>query len=474
MGLTAIPAAPQSDIPAALAPPLPGSAGEGGSGLDARIVALDALTAVFERRKPLDEVIEENPDARALDPRDRAFARLLIATTLRHWGEIDHLIADALERPLPRHASAARIAIALGVTQLLLLGTKPHAAVNSSVSLVRLAGHPRLSGLANAVLRRLSRGGAAARAALDAPRINTPDWLWQGWCRHYGEDLARAIAASHAVEPPLDLTPKDAAEAATWAARLGAMLLPTGSLRLAPGAHDIAALPGFADGAWWVQDAAAALPAKALLAALPDGGRGCQVVDLCAAPGGKCAQLAAAGAAVIAVDRSGLRLRTLERNALRLGLALAAIDADARNWRPDRLAAAVLLDAPCSATGTIRRHPDVPWQKRRENVRSLLPVQAELFTAASEMVEPGGVLVYSVCSLEPEEGIDQAERFLARHPDWQRQPIRGGEIGGLDALLTPAGDLRSLPCHLAEVGGMDGFYAVRLRAPVSIVKQAPS
>ncbi|MFO1190096.1 MAG: RsmB/NOP family class I SAM-dependent RNA methyltransferase [Alphaproteobacteria bacterium] len=258
---------------------------------------------------------------------------------------------------------------------------------------------------------------------------------------------------------------KDRSNAAGWAERLGARLLPTGSLRLPPGAHDVTALPGYADGAWWVQDAAAALPGQILLAALPDGGRGLTAIDLCAAPGGKSAQLAAAGAAVIAVDRSAARLRILDANARRLGLVMRAVAADARNWRPDRAAAAVLLDAPCSATGTIRRHPDVPWLKRRETVRSLLPVQAELFSAASAMVEPGGVMVYSVCSLEPEEGIAQADRFLACHPGWQRVPIQPDEIGGLAELVTPDGDLRTLPCHMAEAGGMDGFFAVRLRAP---------
>ena len=200
--------------------------------MGARVVALDILGAVLDRRVPLDDAFDGHAAARLLDSRDRAFARLLVATALRHWGEIDCLIARSLERPMPRHAATARIAIALGITQLLMLGTKPHAAVNSTVTLVRLAGHPRLAGLANAVLRRIAREGEAARATLDAPRLNTPDWLWQGWSRAYGEAVARRIAAAHAAEPPLDLSVKDRSNAAGWAERLGARLLPTGSLRL--------------------------------------------------------------------------------------------------------------------------------------------------------------------------------------------------------------------------------------------------
>jgi len=436
-----------------------------GAGLAARLAALEILDGIFHRRMPLDEAMAESRDAAALDARDRAFTRRLVATALRHWGVLDGLVGQMLERPLPRHARAVRLALVLGACQLLLLGTKPHAAVNSTVGLVRRAGHPRLTGLANAVLRRLAREGEAARRALDEAPLNTPGWLWRAWSGHYGEATARAIASLHAVEPPLDLTFKEPAVAARWAERLGGMVLPAGGLRLPAGAHEVAALPGYAEGVWWVQDMAAALPARILLAALSDGGRDERVIDLCAAPGGKSAQLAAAGANVIAVDRSGPRLRILERNAARLGLPVPAIEADARGWRPDAPAAAVLLDAPCSATGTIRRHPDVAWLKRREHVRSLLPVQAELLSAAAAMVRPGGVLVYSVCSLEPEEGRAQAQRFLAGHPRWRRLPILPGEVGGIAALLTPEGDLRTLPCHLGAQGGMDGFYAVRLRAP---------
>jgi 16S rRNA (cytosine967-C5)-methyltransferase len=417
---------------------------------NARAVALDLLQAVLRHGKPLDDALAAHPDLARLDPRDRGFARMLAATTLRRLGEIDQAIVPLLATPLPAKASAVADALRLGACQLLFLGTPPHAAVSETVELVAglgvLAGY---KGLANAVLRRLDR----ERPATD-PWQHVPDWLAESWTAAYGEATARAIAAAHLVEAPLDLSVKGDAE--SWAERLGAEILPTGSLRLRDSAGAVDALPGFAEGGWWVQDAAAALPAKLL-------GKPPHVIDLCAAPGGKTAELAAAGIAVTAVDRSPQRLRRLKANLDRLGLAAAIVEADASRWRPDVLAEAVLLDAPCSATGTIRRHPDLPWLKNPEDLPKLTALQDRLLDNAVAMTKPGGVIVYAVCSLQPEEGPARIAALLARGAPVARVEIEASEIGGLAELLTPEGELRSLPCHLAERGGMDGFYACRLR-----------
>jgi 16S rRNA (cytosine967-C5)-methyltransferase len=414
------------------------------------------LAAVLHRRRPFDETLAEAMAPKGAlagaDARDRAFVRLLVATVLRRLGQIDAVLAACIEQPLPAQAGAEQDVLRLGAAQLLFLGTPPHAAVDSALQLVRPAS--RYRGLVNAVLRRIARDGTKLLESQNGAQLNTPAWLWQSWSAAYGADMAQRIAAAHMIEPLLDLTMKDAAE--PWAEVLAAKLLPTGTLRRETGGM-IETLPGFAEGAWWVQDVAAALPAK-LLASVA----GKRIIDLCAAPGGKTAQLAAAGARVIAVERSPARLRRLRENLQRLHLEAETIAADAADWRPAEPADAVLLDAPCSATGTIRRHPDVVWLKRPTDVVSLAAAQDRLLDAAAAMIRPGGQLVYCVCSLEPEEGPARIARLLAAQPFLTRVAIAASEVGGLTELITPDGDLRTLPCHLAEVGGMDGFYACRL------------
>jgi 16S rRNA (cytosine967-C5)-methyltransferase len=421
-----------------------------------RAAAAAMLAAVLRRRRPFDEVLAEamapGGALAAADTRDRAFSRMLAATVLRRLGQIDAILAACLERVLPAAAAAEQDLLRLGAAQLLFLGTPAHAAVDSAMQLVRPAS--RYRGLVNAVLRRIARDGSKLLEGHDAALLNTPAWLWQRWSATYGEDTARRIAAAHMIEPPLDFTMRDAPE--PWAALLAATMLPTGTFRRETGGA-IETLPGFAEGAWWVQDAAAALPVK-LLGAVA----GKRVIDLCAAPGGKTAQLAAAGAQVIAVERSAVRLQRLQANLSRLHLETETVIADAAIWRPGEPADAVLLDAPCSATGTIRRHPDVALLKRREDVVSLAATQDRLLAAAATMVRPGGQLVYCVCSLEPEEGPAQIVKLLATQPSLKRSPIAAAEVGGLAELLTADGDLRTLPCHLATLGGMDGFYACRL------------
>ncbi|MGF1591780.1 MAG: RsmB/NOP family class I SAM-dependent RNA methyltransferase [Kiloniellaceae bacterium] len=423
---------------------------------DARKTALALLRAVLDDGRPLDEALARNPHLAKLEARDRAFARLLATTCLRRLGQVDAAIDHCLDRPIRAKDVALRHILRLGAVQLLFLETPPHAAVSTALDLAR---GPRLAGqrgLLNAVLRRLSREGAILVEGQDAPRLDTPDWLWSSWCAAYGEATARAIAAAHLVEPPLDLSCKESAEG--WADRLGATLLPGGSLRLPAGQGDVTRLPGYAEGAWWVQDAAAALPAR-LLGEVS----GKTVIDLCAAPGGKTAQLAAAGAEVIAVERSAERLKRLRENLDRLQLAAALVEGDAASWQPPAPADAVLLDAPCSATGTLRRHPDIAWLKDKAQIASLTAAQDRLLAHAVAMAKPGGLLVYAVCSLQPEEGPQRIHALLSSDDRVERLPLAAEELPGFEDCVTPEGDLRSLPCHLPEQGGLDGFYACRLR-----------
>ena len=393
-----------------------------------------------------------------LAARDRAFARLLVATLLRRLGQIDALIADCLNTPLAPRAAIIHDILRLGIAQLLFLRTPPHAAVATSVDLAHVRGFLTHKGLVNAVLRRLSVEGAERVEQQDAARLNTPDWLWQSWSRAYGAERTLAIATAHLKEAPLDVTLRD--DDGSWCEKLQAMKLPTGSLRRTAGGS-VASLPGYAEGAWWIQDAAAALPVR-----LFETVAGRDIVDLCAAPGGKTAQLASAGARVTAIDRSSRRLDRLVTNLKRLGLPVSAIAADALTWRPEQPVDAVLLDAPCTATGAIRRHPDVPHLKQPEDVARLAVVQENLLRAAVDILRPGGILVYCTCSLEPEEGPERVEALLRSGAPVERRPIGRDELGaddiGAPDWVTPVGDLRTLPCHLAEYDGVDGFYAARL------------
>ena len=423
-------------------------------GLAARRVAADVLMAVLQRRRPLDEALALGG---ALDQRDRALAHMLVATSLRRLGSLRALLAQYLEQGMPANVPLVEAALLVGATQLLFLSVPAHAAVDLSVQLVaetRVAR--RYSGLINAVLRRLAASGRDKLAAIPAT-IDTPAWLMQRWEKTYGAETAHAIAAAHQVESALDLSVKENAE--DWAARLGGRALACGSVRLiAEG--PVTALAGYDEGAWWVQDAAAALPARLL-----GNVKGMKIADLCAAPGGKTAQLAAAGAHVVAVDRSAPRLQRLKENLARLNLSAETVVADAGEW-DDGPFDAVLLDAPCSATGTIRRHPDIVWVKRLEDIAALAAVQGRLLGHAAKLVRPGGLLIYATCSLEPEEGIDQVETFLAERRDFVRVPVKPAEIGGDTSLISIKEELRTLPCHMPDsdkrMAGCDGFYAARL------------
>jgi 16S rRNA (cytosine967-C5)-methyltransferase len=410
------------------------------------------LDRVLGEQRPLDETFAGHPRLGALAARDRAFARLLLTTALRRLGQIDAVLDRFLRAP-PKSIRVRDI-LRLGAAQLLFLETPAHAAVAETVALAT-GSESFARGLVNAVLRRVAREGEALIAAQDAARLNTPDWLWQSWSEAYGEACARAIATVHLAEPPLDLSVKRDAE--RWAGRLDALRLASNSLRRAAGGL-IEDLPGYAEGAWWVQDVAAALPARLL----PDiAGR--PVIDLCAAPGGKTAQLAAAGGRLVALESSARRAERLRANLARLQLDAEVVIADAREWRPPHPVDRVLLDAPCTATGTIRRHPDIAWHRTPADVDRLAGLQGELLRAAIDMLAPGGVLVYASCSLQPEEGVRLIDCALAEALAAERLAIDPAELAGLPVDVTPEGDVRTLPCHLAEQGGMDGFFIARLR-----------
>ncbi|HEV7325764.1 MAG TPA: RsmB/NOP family class I SAM-dependent RNA methyltransferase [Bosea sp. (in: a-proteobacteria)] len=433
------------------------SYGDDVPGLAARRLAATLIDEVLRAGTALDETFERMALTAGLEPADAGLARAIATVAFRRLGTIRNVIDARLERGSPRKSGPFEPIMVAAAAQLLFLDVPDHAAVDLAIrQLHEDARSARYTSLANAVLRRLAREREAILAEVD-PLIDTPDWLRESWVSTYGADIATAIAVAHAQEPPLDLTVKS--DPAGWAAKLDGIVLPTGSVRLR-GRETVTGLPGFAEGQWWVQDAAAALPAQ-LLNVRP----GERVADLCAAPGGKTVQLAQAGAQVVAVDRSSPRLRRLKANLERLGLQAEVVTADAAIFEAEPFDA-VLLDAPCSATGTIRRHPDVAWTKRPEDIAKLTALQARLLDQAAVLTTPGGRLVYCTCSLEREEGEAQVEAFLARNAGFARDPIKPEEIGGQAEALTPQGELRTLPHQLAgetpRLSGWAGFYACRL------------
>lgn len=428
------------------------------AGMASRRLAWTVTTELLRRSAGLDETWDPFARAASLPPRDEALARAIVTVTLRRLGTLRRAVAERLAKSSPDERLTALL---LGAAaQILFMDVPDHAAVDTAVALARSDRRlERYAGLANAVLRRVGRERDDILASIDSLGDDTPDWLRERWIATYGEATARAIADAHGREAGLDVTVRD--DAPGWAEKLGGRVLPTGSVRL-DNRERVRDLPGYGEGRWWIQDAAAAIPATLLRT-----GPGQRVIDLCAAPGGKTAQLAAAGAAVVAVDRSDKRLKRLRENLERLGLSAEIRVADALSL-PDDAFDAVLLDAPCSSTGTIRRHPDVAWTKRPEDVTKLADLQARLLDKAAALTKPGGLLVYCTCSLEREEGEDQAANFLARHPDFSREAIEAAEIGGLAHLLTPEGDLRTRPCDRLGAtddapAGLDGFFAARFR-----------
>jgi 16S rRNA (cytosine967-C5)-methyltransferase len=427
-------------------------------GQAARHAAAQLLSDVLDRRRSLDAALDDpaSPVA-SLSPRDRALARAIVGITLRRYGEISALLGRLIARP-PTKAGPFMRTVEIAVAQLLYMEVADHAAVSLAMAdLTEDSRAMRYKALANAVLRRITREREGLLAGLDQV-IDAPQWLYERWVAAYGAETAARIAAAHRVEPALDLTVK--ADPQEWARRLGGIVLPTGTVRsIASG--PIEALPGFGEGAWWVQDAAAALPARLL-----GDVRRKRVADLCAAPGGKTAELAQAGASVVAVDVAPQRVERLRQTLRRLGLAADVVEADVLKWQPGELFDDILLDAPCTATGTIRRHPDIPYLKQPRDVAALASLQAKMIDRAAEMLKPGGTLVFATCSLEPAEGEAHVSPTLARVP-LSLDPVRRQELPGLAEALTPGGTVRTLPCHLAadspRLSGVDGFFMMRLR-----------
>jgi len=420
----------------------------------ARLSALSALSHTLDKLRPLDSAWAIDRHFQSLNPSDRAFAQLLVKTTMRRLGQIDALLAQFLDRPLGERASRIMHILRMGVTQLIWLETPPHAAVHATVEMTKQVKMEKYSGLVNAILKRIAKEGPAIIAAQDEAKLNTPAWLWERWVKAYGEETAREIGKMHLQEPPLDITVKS--DPAFWAKELGGVVMPAGSVRL-QSSRNLTSLPGFAEGKWWVQDMAATIPAL-LLGNVHDK----RVIDLCAAPGGKTAQLASAGAKVSAVDVSKDRIAMLKTNVHRLQLQAEYITTDASKWLPNFAPDAILLDAPCSATGTLRRHPDVAWLRKPEDIERLKLTQAKLLRHALDMLQVGGEMVYATCSILPEEGEDQITQLLAERTDVTLKPVNPASLGGLTQCITKRGEVRTLPCHLADKDGMDGFYAAVL------------
>ena len=442
---------------------------------------------MLRERQPFDDAFASTGTKAAfasLEFRDRAFARAIAATALRRLGQIEDLLGRFLSKPLAPDAFETRFILIAGTVQLAFMEVAPHAAISLAVEQAKASrGAHRFAGLINAVLRKVSTDAATIVAQQDADRLNTPPWLFGRWVQHYGEETARKIAAAHLVEPALDLSVK--ADAPGWAARLGGELLPAGTVRLQAKGR-IEDIEGYADGAWWVQDAAAALPALLL-----GDVRGSRVADLCAAPGGKTAELAARGAHVTAVDISASRLRRLKENLSRLGLEAEIVQANVAEWAAPELFDAVLLDAPCSATGTVRRNPDIPYLKGESDIVALTRAQARLLEHALTLLKPGGQLVYSTCSLEAEEGEAQIERLLAARPDVSVLPIdpsrhcERGEATQGQVSSDPAGSPRRPrrpredgrcvhPARVRDAHGPAAHPALPLRRHGRLLRRPPS
>ncbi len=429
-------------------------------GLAARLVAASAVADVMAGTNALDDrFAPEGSLSKAvdLDQRDKGLARSIATVSLRRLGTIRAALGKLLENGMPKKAGGLEWILVTGAAQILFLDVPDHAAVDLAVRAARRDQKTAaFANLTNGVLRNVARRREELIQAED-PFVDSPPWLASRWRRTYGDEIARAIAAAHQREPTLDLTVRG--DAAAWAERLGGRLLSTGSVRVESHAA-VTELPGFDEGQWWVQDAAAAIPARLIGAKAGE-----RIADLCAAPGGKTAQLAAAGAQVVALDRSAERLKRVAANLERLGLEAEPQVGDATSFSGGPFDA-VLLDAPCSSTGTIRRHPDVAWSKKTTDLASLSALQAKMLDRAAKLLAPGGRLVYCVCSMEPEEGEQQIAALVRRNPDLERSPILAGEAGIAPEWLTEAGELRTLPCHLPDpdprFAGLDGFFAARL------------
>jgi len=426
-----------------------------------RLITFHVVEAVLDKNQPLDEALETafsgNPD---MEVRDKALVKNLVTTLFRHLGAIDSAMGKMLKNPLPARASWVRHWMRIGAAQILFLNVPDHAAVSTTVNEIsgaKRSGAKVFKNLANAILRNFVRGREEILDGIkNNPEKNLPPWLRIHWEKSFGAEGLKEIAGVIATQPPLDVVLKDPKDAAGLQTSLEAEEIYKGVLRLQPKGL-INALPGFKEGKWWAQDLAASLPAR-----LFGDVAGKNVLDLCAAPGGKTLYLASRGAKVIAVDKSRPRLERLKENLSRTGLEATIVCSDVFNFKAEKGFGAILLDAPCSATGTLRRHPDVAFQRNLKTIARLAELQTKMLNYSFSLLRPGGVLVYCVCSLETAEGEEVIKAFLKANPSSRRQPISASELENHQEWITPEGDLRTLPSHMAEAGGMDGFFAARL------------
>jgi 16S rRNA (cytosine967-C5)-methyltransferase len=408
------------------------------TGLDTRKAALRMLDAVMRTGQPLDQAVI--PATRYLESSDRALAIAIAQEVLRWASDFDLLIDSQTQLPLADDAKA-RMVLRMALAQMLRLGTPPHAAIATALPLLDKGPRRLVHGVLGS-LWRLQPSLPSAPTLLPEPALR--------WTAAWGPEMIAAAQVALAEPPMLDLALKVHADTDQWAEKLGGISLAPGHVRL-PRGSAIETLDGYADGDWWVQDLASTLPVRAMGA-----GNGRRVLDLCAAPGGKTMQLAAAGWDVTALDLSAKRMALLDSNLERTGLNAETVIADLRKWDSEAQYDAVLLDAPCSATGTFRRHPDVLHRIGERQIAELVELQASLLVHAAKHVKPGGIFVYATCSLEPDEGEAQAAAFLESHPDFVAAPI--------DAAMLPAGipaqdgQVRALPGMYADQGGLDGFF----------------
>ncbi|KPF42876.1 RsmB/NOP family class I SAM-dependent RNA methyltransferase [Rhizobium sp. AAP43] len=424
-------------------------------GLDARIAASRMMAAVIDRKTSLDGLLDSehgNPAFLALNEADRALVKAILQSALRHLPRIESILASLLASPLPDGARALHHLLIIAAAQMLYLDIPDHSAVDLAVEQAnRDPRSRRFAKLVNALLRRIGREKDELLAAVsDLPCI--PDWFMARLTEIYGAEQARLIADAQLEPPSIDLTVK--AEPEVWAERLGGTVLPGGTVRLDRFKGSVTTLQGFEEGAWWVQDMAAAIPVK-LFGDLT----GKRAADLCAAPGGKTAQMILAGADVTAVEQSKSRLERLQSNLARLGFEAKTLYTNLLELRDAEGFDAILLDAPCSSTGTTRRHPDVLWTKDDADISKLAGVQERLLRHAVTQLKPGGKLVFSNCSLDPREGEELVDRVLADHPDLVLDPVQADNWPGLEAAVTARGEFRTTPAMLRDAGGLDGFYA---------------
>jgi len=420
------------------------------------MAAAKIISAVIDKKTSLDGMMDAehgNPAYRSLNLADRALVRAIVNSALRHLPRIETAISMMLDGPLPQGARSLHHVLVVAVAQMLYLDVPDHSAVDLAVEQAhRDPRNKRFVKLVNAVLRRLGREKDAVIAAIDAVPV-LPDWFYNRLVKSYGEEAASRIAASQLLPSSIDVTVKSDPD--HWAKELNGTVLPNGSVRLGSFEGQVSALPGFAEGEWWVQDFSASMPVR-LMGDL----KGKRVADLCAAPGGKTAQLVLAGAKVTALDQSGNRLKRLRSNLERLGFEAETIEANMLKYQPEELFDTVLLDAPCSSTGTMRKHPDVSWTKDEKDIAKLATLQEQMLRQALTLVKDGGMIVFSNCSLDPSEGEDMVARVLASDSNLERVSVDAKDLPGMEIVINANGDLRTTPDMF---GGVDGFYATVLR-----------